>query len=74
LRQHPGRFVFSHHERKERAMKNVKLNRSPASVRRAPRNPLVALVLFRHAGVHGASRKTERQAAARALRKLIDER
>lgn len=55
-------------------MKTTKMNRNPASVRRVPRNPLVVHALFRSAGAHGAGRKTERQAAARALRRLIDER
>ncbi|MCA3219909.1 MAG: hypothetical protein ING59_15420 [Burkholderiales bacterium] len=55
-------------------MKTIKMNRNSTSVRRVPRNPLVVRALFRSAGAHGAGRKTERQAAARALRRLIDER
>lgn len=38
-----------------------------------PRNPLVAQVLFKKAGAHQASRKTERQQGKKALRQAFDE-
>jgi hypothetical protein len=57
-------------------MKTVKSRRHVAGLpgALAPRNPLVTQVLFRNAGAHGGGRKSERQAAARALRQLIDDR
>jgi hypothetical protein len=57
-------------------MKTVKSKRQFAALpgALAPRNPLVTQVLFRNAGAHGGGRKSERQAAARALRQLIDAR
>lgn len=38
-----------------------------------PRNPLVAQVLFKKAGAHQASRKTERQQGKKALRQAFNE-
>ena len=38
-----------------------------------PRNPLVAQVLFKKAGAHQASRKTERQQGKKALRRAFEE-
>lgn len=39
----------------------------------APRNPLATAARLRQAGPHGPSRKTERQAGARALRRTLTE-
>lgn len=38
-----------------------------------PRNPIVAQVLFKKAGAHQASRKTERQQGKKALRQVFEE-
>lgn len=38
-----------------------------------PRNPLVAQALFKKAGAHQASRKTDRQQGKKALRQAFDE-
>ena len=38
-----------------------------------PRNPLIAPARFRRAGAHRPNGRTERQCAARALRRQLDE-
>jgi len=45
--------------------------KKPMLKTRKPRNPLVAQVLFKKAGAHQASRKTERQQGKKALRQAF---